>query len=201
MKKILCSIIAFFATMPMLAQIEIVPIGGTYQGEIKIGINSQSELENDPGRPATLTIAKSSKPNSLNITSGGFKFAAYTWQKIELKNVKYEITNEGYTFQTEETMFLDAEVIDRQNKLNYAAISISPGAKGTMKNGVLVMEMTFKFGETIILTKFTYDKTATGIGQISREEEQQPAIYDLTGKRVSKPHKGIYIINGKKVIY
>ena len=38
---------------------------------------------------------------------------------------------------------------------------------------------------------------------ITSEEEQKAnsAIYDLSGRKVNNPTKGIYIINGKKVIY
>lgn len=44
--------------------------------------------------------------------------------------------------------------------------------------------------------------TATGIEKMQNAEctMQNGAVYDLAGRRVSKPQHGIYIINGKKVI-
>ena len=41
----------------------------------------------------------------------------------------------------------------------------------------------------------------TGISQVSfRGELPQHSIYDLQGRKVSNPHRGIYIMNGKKVV-
>ena len=48
---------------------------------------------------------------------------------------------------------------------------------------------------------FDLDGNVTGIkaidnGQLTIDD----AVYDLQGRRVSKPTKGLYIVNGKKVI-
>lgn len=44
--------------------------------------------------------------------------------------------------------------------------------------------------------------TSTGIGSIAAEEGRNDAnvVYDLSGRRVVKAAKGLYIVNGKKVI-
>lgn len=44
-----------------------------------------------------------------------------------------------------------------------------------------------------------FDDETTGIDAVSDIEEGENACYDLQGRRVSNPSKGIYIINGKKV--
>ena len=41
---------------------------------------------------------------------------------------------------------------------------------------------------------------ASGILNVKIGETKDGAIYNLTGQRVVKPQKGIYIINGKKVL-
>ena len=46
---------------------------------------------------------------------------------------------------------------------------------------------------------FTFSDTETGINGINAAEGKQ-AIYNLQGQRVGKGTKGIYIVNGKKVI-
>ncbi len=40
----------------------------------------------------------------------------------------------------------------------------------------------------------------TGIGRVNDTEGQENVIYDLSGRRVERLQKGIYIINGKKVL-
>jgi hypothetical protein len=44
---------------------------------------------------------------------------------------------------------------------------------------------------------------ATGIDEINAEEQQpeENIVYDLTGRRVTNPQQGVYIKDGKKVIY
>ncbi len=45
------------------------------------------------------------------------------------------------------------------------------------------------------------DDTPTGIIGVNDDEADRPiVIYDLSGRRVTKPGKGIYIVNGKKVV-
>lgn len=47
------------------------------------------------------------------------------------------------------------------------------------------------------------DEAPTGIGHLGSEASRADGktIYDLQGRRVTKPEKGIYIVNGKKVIF
>ena len=42
---------------------------------------------------------------------------------------------------------------------------------------------------------------ATGIAQMRNEElEMRNEVYDLQGRKVLNPGKGLYIVNGKKII-
>ena len=47
---------------------------------------------------------------------------------------------------------------------------------------------------------FPFNGTTTGIEQIEAGADAKNVIYDLSGRRVNKAAKGIYIINGKKVL-
>lgn len=47
---------------------------------------------------------------------------------------------------------------------------------------------------------FTYEKVATGIKTVQTVTLDADAIYNLQGMKVKNPSKGIYIINGKKVL-
>ena len=46
------------------------------------------------------------------------------------------------------------------------------------------------------------ESTQTGIGhtEITDITEKADAIYDLQGRRVENPKKGLYIVNGRKVV-
>ena len=47
---------------------------------------------------------------------------------------------------------------------------------------------------------FAFDDEATGISQIENGKLKMENYYDLQGRKVSKPGKGLYIVNGKKVV-
>lgn len=51
----------------------------------------------------------------------------------------------------------------------------------------------------IYLVKFVDETTYSGIGKIVSDKNSN-TIYDLTGRKVTQPTKGIYIMNGKKFI-
>ena len=40
----------------------------------------------------------------------------------------------------------------------------------------------------------------TGIHKLTQQSDKQ-TMYDLQGRQVEKPRKGIYIVNGKKIVY
>ncbi len=42
-------------------------------------------------------------------------------------------------------------------------------------------------------------EAATNINQIEVSEDSSVVYYDLSGRRVENPVKGIYIVNGRKV--
>ena len=60
-----------------------------------------------------------------------------------------------------------------------------------------------EFTGAMAVKGFAFKGTTTGVESVESVESSNHApqpIYDLTGRRVSKAEKGIYIINGKKVI-
>ena len=67
---------------------------------------------------------------------------------------------------------------------------------------VAMDKITFKL-DTSMLTEDTTKDTPTGISEVYRDAEggvKDNAFYNLNGQRVDHPAKGIYIMNGKKVI-
>ena len=47
---------------------------------------------------------------------------------------------------------------------------------------------------------FAFGDDATGINNVNGNENGNGSIFDLQGRKVSKPGKGLYIVNGKKVV-
>ena len=70
------------------------------------------------------------------------------------------------------------------------------------KDGTLDLDFTIIFNETRINHVFKGKKVkdTTGINKLTQQSGKQ-TMYDLQGRRVEKPGKGIYIVNGKKNVY
>lgn len=56
------------------------------------------------------------------------------------------------------------------------------------------------FSSSMSMSAFPFNGSATGIGQIATGADTTKSVYDLSGRRVNKAIKGIYIVNGKKVL-
>jgi hypothetical protein len=84
------------------------------------------------------------------------------------------------------TLNKDAEGADGTTHfLNNANKAYLPAATGAESRFLV-----FNFG----------DDNATAIEGIEAESTANAVVYDLAGRRVQKAQKGLYIVNGKKVI-
>ena len=74
---------------------------------------------------------------------------------------------------------------------------------GEMLNARKAFLYTMKFhgGGAPLRFSFSGEDTATGLDEVqsTKYDVQSTSIYDLQGRRVVNPTKGIYIVNGKKV--
>ena len=61
-------------------------------------------------------------------------------------------------------------------------------------------EWTFQMPGYDVELQVVYDDQTTAIVSIKDGEVKNVTYYDLQGRRVEKPTKGIYIVNGKKVV-
>ena len=72
--------------------------------------------------------------------------------------------------------------------------------KSAMTFGAFHAYFTLANGAAPVRFALNFDEEATGISDLSDEDSAQPS-HDLQGRRVSKPQaKGIYIVNGKKMV-
>ena len=79
-----------------------------------------------------------------------------------------------------------------------------------------IQKITFNDGNVVVATnngdqafplnqmeKMFFSPTATGIEAINKNQGSMfngQSVYDLTGRRVEKATKGIYIVDGKKIV-
>ncbi len=77
-----------------------------------------------------------------------------------------------------------------------------------------IRKITFESGNVVVATsngnetfpqsqmeKMFFSITPTAVKSVTTEtESREKGVYDLSGRRVTNPQKGIYIVDGKKVV-
>jgi hypothetical protein len=74
--------------------------------------------------------------------------------------------------------------------------------KGTLKPYSAYLQLKKAASSRGLVLNFEEEGTPTGVGhtEITESTEMADAIYDLQGRRIEKPKKGLYIHGGKKVL-
>jgi len=73
-----------------------------------------------------------------------------------------------------------------------------PASEGTLPAGKAYLNISAGAGAPS-LSLFFGDET-TGINSVKREEIRDKCYFNLAGQRVAQPSKGLYIVNGRKVV-
>jgi hypothetical protein len=143
--------------------------------------------------PVTGGIVKSSQGVVLKNTTGSnitmtptISASSDDWTDNSLTGTMTNITNPGNAYV-----------------LNYKAAT---GAgfyklKDTGTIGANKAYLTYSGGGSLAPEFFGFDGNTTGIdATLVNSEKVNSVVYDLQGRRVAQPVKGLYIVNGKKVV-
>ena len=95
-----------------------------------------------------------------------------------------------------------AAVGSEQSGSRLGAVGFYKVAKGqSVPSGKAYLVITDLPDHSREFVGFEYDNETTGISLTENSElRTENAVYDLQGRRVAQPTKGLYIVNGKKVI-
>ena len=111
-----------------------------------------------------------------------------------------------------ENMLNDSRVWYNEHKEDYKKLIVDPFAEFVTAMTETMLEIDDKFEcmankaylplESSAPARISFDfGTETGIRELKGENENVKAeIYDLSGRKVENAQKGIFIVNGKKVI-
>lgn len=77
----------------------------------------------------------------------------------------------------------------------YAIDGLAAGTDATITGFVWLYDTKMEIVPTAVIVD------ASAIAEISADAAAPAAVFDLTGRRVANPGKGLYIVNGKKVIF
>ena len=90
-------------------------------------------------------------------------------------------------------------VVDSKYRLGYgeSGVGFYPYS-GTPASGAVILNVSSASARALTIS---FDNEETGISIMNNSESRmQNKVFDLSGRKVAQPTKGIYIMNGKKVI-
>ena len=171
----------------------------SYPDNLVVTINGEST---DP-IPATVTVETLENGN-INFVLNNFCLGEdIPVGTIELDNLELTVSANGYkTFSRKEDIYIDEGDLDGVDTWLGPMISPVPiDMNGKITDNKLYVtidiDMSDMLGQ-IIYVAFGSDIT-DGIMSIS-DKKSEGKMYDLNGRRISKATKGLYIVNGKKVV-
>jgi len=111
-----------------------------------------------------------------------------------------EVNVDGTTF-TAESGYTYFGMKKNADKLTFATFDPSTVAIPANKAYLKVLTSSLPKDESPARLTVTFDDDeTTGISTVAAQGEQSETIFNLQGQRVSQAQKGLYIVNGKKVI-
>lgn len=170
-----------------------------YNATVPSGLTAYTATDNDNGESVTLTAIESGKiaANEGVVLKG--EEGTYTFVAAE-GNVSATANNQmvGVTEDTPLTSSDNAYMLTRKKD------------DGSIAFRLLATDYTLGANKAYLklennarnLISVVWDDNATGIYDLSEKEEaENDAIYNLAGQKLTKPQKGINIVNGKLLIH
>lgn len=182
----------------------VVPaVWGAYEGEVTMELFDRKTGTKTPSgkKKMVIEISKGERLFTVltlkDLTIGQYEFASISFKDCYLlpNNNKWHV--EAYNN-------LDDEVATK-NKQHTVWLTGSIDEKESFvdKHGNLELSFFLSFKEDSHIQyvfKGKKKSALTGIGHVNADKKI-PEVFDLQGRRVGKIGKGVYIVNGKKVVF
>lgn len=173
---------------------------GIYEGEATTEVEKNGSKTPGAKKKVKIEISKGEKGFTV-VTLKDFTIGRYTFGEIPFKDCL--LKSQGDKWQ----VYLDSNLSDyflaKDGKTSILLWgNIYDDKSFVYENGTLEMNFAISYEDTRIdyVFKGKKVKDTTGINKLTQQRGKQ-TMYDLQGRRVEKPSKGIYVVNGKKIVY
>ena len=204
---VLCTQVAIAMAQGTKPTPEVVPaVYGTYEGEATVEtVNKQTgEKTTEPKKKMTIEIYEGETDFTV-VALKDFTMGQYSFDKIPYESCLLypETDNNRWKIYLESNLYNTFTTKDQKHKVPLWG-NIDDEKSFVYKNGTL--ELDFELTSDYITTyKYSFKgkkvNDPTGFGRITERKDGKNAVYDLRGRHVEKPGKGIYIVNGKKMVF
>ena len=209
MKKFLLSLaVLFTATFSANAQVvDTKPICGTYTCDFYLSMPDPipDDLEPFPGTPVQIRAGE--EAGSINFFIKDFSLMGEVLGDVLLKGIKVQRDAEGkYTFVEHDAQRVELQLggvpIVADAKLNCSNTYVKDGK---LHADVDILWIVTETLSTPIYVRLISTSSTAGIGEVSVNRTTRNGVYTLDGRflgnelKASAP-KGVYVVNGKKIL-
>ena len=172
-----------------------------YAYNLPDGVDAYYATAVNEGDATTLTMKKidgTAVPKATAVLlcasdAGSHTVSAATTQPTAVEGNKLAGTLSDEAAETGKTAYAFSGKFDKIGFYKYTGTNLPKG------KAYLLLDSTTGEGDANCLTLNFGDKV-TGISNAAADAAAPKAVFDLSGRKVSKPAHGLYIVNGKKVI-
>lgn len=181
----------------------VVPstVYGVYEGEATTEF-FQKDGKKTAGQTKKMKIEISKGETWFTVvTLKDFTLGQYSFDKIPYKDCILRPQTNKWQIYLENNLYDSFTTKDGKYSVHFFG-NIDEEKSFVHKNGTLDLDFELTYNDTKVRHVFKGKKIkdTTGINKIT-ERNGKHTVYDLQGRRVEKPSKGVYIVNGKKIIY
>ena len=181
---------------------ETIPssVYGIYEGEATTEVENKRTKMPGSKKKVKIEISKGEQGFTV-VTLKDFIIGQYTFGEIPFKSCRLSSYGGKWKIYLE-SVFSDY-VTTKDKKISVLLWgNIYDDKSFVYENGTLEMVFAISYEDTRIdyVFKGKKVKDTTGINKLTQQSGKQ-TMYDLQGRRVEKPSKGIYVVNGKKIVY
>ena len=202
MKKFLLSLVAFIATSTLTFAQDVKNILGSYNCDLFLSVAAPIDGETVPENNKPVQLLPAEKESCVNFLIENLELSIGNFGDILLENVKvaYNEATNTYSFIESPTKRLEllGGAIIANVKVNTTTSYVKDGQLYADVDLAWIQEGA---DDTPIYVRVISNKFTSGINTATvAKAAAKQGIYTLSGVRVANAQKGLYIVNGKKVI-
>ena len=149
------------------------------------------------------SVVPANEPLVIEATEGNYALMFTTTEQQPVVNNTLKGTDEATDLTDDSNYYYYGLSLNASSELSSVGFYWMNPTGAAFKNGAHKAYLKLAkstFSPSMVMSAFPFNGSATGIDHIATGADTTKSVYDLSGRRVNKAIKGIYIVNGKKVL-
>lgn len=149
------------------------------------------------------SVVPANEPLVIEAAEGNYALMFTTTEQQHVVNNTLEGTDEATDLTDDSNYYYYGLSLNASSELSSVGFYWMNPTGAAFTNGAHKAYLKLakaNFSPSMVMSAFPFNGSATGIDHIATDADTTKSVYDLSGRRVNKAIKGIYIVNGKKVL-